>query len=40
MKRSIAAENAPNARPPPKAAFGPEALARIPPDMKPAPTEL
>lgn len=38
--KSMAAEKAANARPPPKAAFGPEFRARIPPEMKPAPTEL
>jgi hypothetical protein len=38
--KSIAAENAANARPPPNAAFGPEFLARMPPAMNPAPTEL
>ena len=38
--RSIAAENAANARPPPNEALGPEFLARTPPDKNPAPTEL
>lgn len=38
--RSIAAENAANAKPPPKAALGPELRARIPPDKNPADTEL
>lgn len=38
--RSIAAEKAANARPPPRAALGPEFRARIPPEMNPAPTEL
>lgn len=38
--KSIAAEKAANAKPPPKAALGPEFRARTPPEMKPAPTEL
>lgn len=38
--KSIAAENAANARPPPNAALGPEFLARTPPATNPAPTEL
>jgi hypothetical protein len=38
--KSIAAEKAANAKPPPIAALGPEFLARIPPAMNPAPTEL
>ena len=38
--RSIAAEKAANAKPPPRAALGPEFLARIPPATNPAPTEL
>jgi len=40
INRSIAAEKAANARPPPTTAFGPEFRARIPPATKPAPTEL
>jgi hypothetical protein len=38
--KSIAAENAANATPPPKAARGPALRARMPPDTKPAETEL
>lgn len=38
--KSMAAEKAANARPPPKAALGPEFRASTPPEMKPAPTEL
>ena len=38
--RSIAAEKAANARPPPKAAFGPEFRASTPPATKPDDTEL
>ena len=37
---SMAAENAANAKPPPKAALGPEFRARIPPTINPAATGL
>jgi hypothetical protein len=37
---SIAAEKAANARPPPKAAFGPELRASTPPARNPEATEL
>lgn len=36
--KSIAAENAAKAKPPPRAAFGPEFRASIPPATKPAAT--
>jgi hypothetical protein len=38
--RSMAAENAAKAKPPPSAAFGPEFRARTPPAMNPDATEL
>lgn len=38
--KSMAAENAANATPPPNAAWGPEFRARIPPAMNPAATEF